>query len=250
MNAIPHRSPAQGVLTIVRLNWPMYVIASLVLAISLGGLALASSDWAWWLALATALGASWFLTGSLLASYWVYDFSSLYQWDWIKPLIAGTHVGKVLICHTGFDEVSQPLRKLHPEWDITVLDHFNPSTMTEPSIRRARKLHPPQPEDHATPFDRWPDFQADLVLGVLSIHELRSESERSAWFAESRRHLNPDGSVIVVEHARDFANFLAFGPGFLHFHALSSWQRCWESAGFRLAAHQRITPFIRVCLLQ
>lgn len=250
MTAIPDRSRAQGLLTIVRLNWPLYAAALLVLAVAVCTLTMAGSGWLRSFALLAVLGALWFLAGSLVVSFFVYDLSALYRWNWISPLLAGTHVEMVLVCHTGFDEISEPLRKLHPEWNIQVLDHFDPATMTEPSIRRARKLHPPRPGDLATPFDRWPDLRADLVLAVLSIHELRTDMERIAWFSECRRHLAPDGRLILVEHARDFANFLAFGPGFLHFHGVKSWQRCWDSAGFVLARQRRITPFVRVFLLK
>jgi hypothetical protein len=56
--------------------------------------------------------------------------------------------------------------------------------------------------------------------------------------------------VILVEHLRDPANFIAFGPGFLHFHSRRGWQRGWESAGFGLADEFRITPWVRVFVLR
>jgi hypothetical protein len=90
---------------------------------------------------------------------------------------------------------------------------------------------------------------ADLILGLLAIHELRSETERGLWFAEAKRCLRPDGRVVLVEHVRDMANFIAFGPGFVHFHSRADWRRCWETAGFHLADEFCVTPFIRIFVL-
>ena len=248
MTPNPDRSPAQGVLTIVRLNWPMYLAALLVLVASSCGIVAASGG----LRLAAsmvAIGCAWFLVGSLVVSFVVYDRSRLYRWEWLDQLLGDRDAADVIVCHTGFDEISDALRKLHPGWRIRVLDHFDPGTMTEPSIRRARKFRPPRPDDVAARFDQWPEIEGDVILGVLAIHELRSECERTRWFSECRHHLRVNGSVVIVEHVRDPANFLAFGPGFLHFHAVGSWRRCWEAAGFRSPRQFRITPFVRVFFL-
>jgi len=57
------------------------------------------------------------------------------------------------------------------------------------------------------------------------------------------------GRVVLDEHLRDTATFLAFGPGFLHFHSPASWRRCWEHAGFRSMDEFRVTPFVRIFVL-
>ena len=133
-----------------------------------------------------------------------------------------------------------------------MLDHYDESRMTETSIRRARQLYPPTPDTIRAPFDRWPveDGWADVVFGLLAIHELRSEAERGAWFAEARRSLLDHGRVVLVEHVRDLANFIAFGPGFLHFHSPASWRRAWESAGLQCREEFRVTPWVRVFVLE
>ena len=71
----------------------------------------------------------------------------------------------------------------------------------------------------------------------------------AAWFAEARRCLRPGGRIVLVEHVRDVANFLAFGPGFLHFHSPESWRHCWEKAGLRLSDRFRVTPWVRVFVI-
>ena len=73
----------------------------------------------------------------------------------------------------------------------------------------------------------------------------------AALFTELRRVLGPGGRVVVAEHLRDAANFLAFGPGFLHFHSRAHAGRA-ASRGRRFDIHAEfpITPFVRVFVLR
>lgn len=242
------RATWQGMWTIARLNWPFYAAAALVLAAATFGVFRVESSMVKLACGAAAAGSLYFLTVSLGVSHWVYDRSDLYRWDWLKRALPSEKPGHAIFCHSGFDEASVDLKnKLEvPTW--TVLDHYDPQKMTEASIRRARRLFPPTAETTHSAFDRWPlaDQTADVVFGLLAIHELRSEHERSAWFAEARRCLKPGGQVVIVEHTRDLANFLAFGPGFLHFHSATSWRRCWRREGFREIGEFRLTPWLRV----
>ncbi len=181
----------------------------------------------------------------------MYDRSDLYRWKWLGRVLGGAKIKRAIFCHAGFDEASESLRVHFPEVDWVVLDHYDEARMSEPSIQRARRLYPPTSETLAAAFDRWPtdDKSADAVLGLLAIHELRSEDERAAWFAEARRCLRPGGRVVVAEHTRDAVNFLAYGPGFLHFHSVASWRRSWERGGLRMAESFRVTPWIRIFIL-
>jgi hypothetical protein len=244
------RSHFAGMLAIIRYNWQFYLGAAGVIGI--GSIVVAGSfpPIFFWGALIGLLGAGWFLVGSLAASYWVYDRSPLYRWKWLDDLYSSAKPRDALICVAGFDEASSTLTSVMPETCFTVVDHYDAAIMTEPSISRARRAFPPGPESIAAPFDRWPALKADLILAPLAIHELRSESERSTWFAGARGALRPEGRIVVIEHVRDLANFLAFGPGFMHFHAMASWRSSWQSAGLELERHFRITPFVRVFVLR
>lgn len=244
-----NRSPLQGVRTVVRFNWPLYAAALLVLAAALVGTLTLLPAPAGWLAALIAAGACWFLVGSLGATHWIYDRSDLYRWAWLRKL-APTSSFRLLVCHTGFDEVSESLHHHFPRALIETLDHFDPSSMTEASIRRARALHPPSGKTLAAPFDQWPALEADLILAPLSIHELRTIEERTAWFRQARQALAPQGRIILVEHLRDLANFLAFGPGFVHFHSEKAWRASWTAAGLTLDHSFRLTPFVRVFVLK
>lgn len=238
-------------LTIARFNWPFYLTAgvllvgcSWVLATPRGMLATVTAG----LALA---GALYFFAGSLGISHLIYDRSDLYHWQWLERALRGATIRRAIFCHSGFDEASAALRAQLGDVEWVVLDHFDASRMTEASIRRARRLFPPVPGTLPAAFDRWPAAatSADVIFGLLAIHELRNEAERTAWFAECRRCLREGGRVVLVEHPRDVANFLAFGPGFLHFHAPSSWRRCWEAAGLRALDEFRVTPWVRVFVI-
>ncbi len=148
-------------------------------------------------------------------------------------------------------KLHQALRERFADSEWNTLDHYDPERMTEPSIHRARALFPPTPGTLACRYDAWPlpAESADVVFGLLAIHELRAEAERTAWFAEASRSLHNGGRVVLAEHMRGLANFLAFGPGFLHFHSLASWRRCWEAAGLRCLDHFPVTPFVQIIVL-
>ncbi|BCX48202.1 methyltransferase type 11 [Haloferula helveola] len=246
----PDRTRFAGMLAIVRYNWPFYLVATLVLVAATILIVSVSNPWIFWASMAAALGSLWFLAGSLVTSHWVYDRSPLYRWDWLRGLSGDPPPKEAIVCVSGFDEASEALGAVMPETSFTVLDHYDADRMTEASIHRARRAFPPGPDALAAPFDRWPEIHADLIVGPLSIHELRSDAERATWFSQAKDALNPGGRIVIVEHVRDLANFIAFGPGFMHFHPASSWQACWESAGLEPASQFRITPFVRVFVLQ
>jgi SAM-dependent methyltransferase len=245
------RSYWQGMMTIARFNWPFYVAAVLVLLATICGLLLLSAFANKIICGVALAGAAYFVLGSLGVSHLVYDRSDLYQWGWLDRAFRGLNIRQAIFCHSGFDETSAELREKFSKVSWQILDHFDEKQMTEASIRRARALFPPTLGTLPARYDVWPMAveSADLVLGLLAIHELRSEAERSLWFKESKRCLRPGGRVVLVEHVRDAANFFAFGPGFVHFHSPASWRRCWETAGFHLADEFRVTPFVRIFVL-
>lgn len=245
------RGPWQGMISIIRFNWPFYLAAVVVAAMAAAGILWHENGWWKWGCVLALAGVLYFLIISTGVSHWIYDRSDLYRWKWLGRALGDGKLNDAIFCHAGFDEASSALRERFPNATWVVLDHYDEATMSEPSIQRARRLFPPTPETLSAAFDRWPlaDNSADAVLGLLAIHELRSEDERAAWFAEARRCLRPGGRVVLAEHTRNAANFLAFGPGFLHFHSAASWRRSWDRAGLRLADGFRVTPWIRIFIL-
>jgi SAM-dependent methyltransferase len=90
-----------------------------------------------------------------------------------------------------------------------------------------------------------PDKCADAVFLLMAAHEVRDPAVRGSLFLEVARVLAPSGRLVVVEHVRDLANALAFGPGALHFYAPSTWRDAGSGAGLKLTDELRLTPFVR-----
>ncbi|HKO19228.1 MAG TPA: hypothetical protein VJU82_10120, partial [Acidobacteriaceae bacterium] len=64
------------------------------------------------------------------------------------------------------------------------------------------------------------------------------------------RVLVPSGELVLMEHARDWKNFLAFGPGFLHFFSRKEWRKIALESGFMVQTEVAMTPFVHVYVLR
>jgi SAM-dependent methyltransferase len=254
----------RGVRQIVRFNWPFYAAAAAAVVIAppvIARLPLPAAAHGLLYA-ATGVAGLWIAT-SLVASWIVYDRSPLMRWDWL-PRALGFHPGAWINIHAGLDESTPALRALFGAARGRVFDMFDAAEMTEPSIARAR-LSSQSALRQGTPGKVARDLVAEAAdyrrlpvatgtieaaLLLLSAHELRTDEARLALFTELRRVLGPGGRVVVAEHLRDAANFLAFGPGFLHFHSRRTWTRCFSRTRFDIHAEFPITPFVRVFVLR
>ena len=246
------RSNYEGVAKIIRFNTRFYIgsaagLTAAMLVLKLFPLPL-------WLRagviLATALMLFWTLS-SILVSWYVYDHAGVMRWEWLRPSLRHEPQRWANI-HAGLDESTAWLRRLLPGTDGIVVDIYDPRTMTEPSIAKARLAYPAKEpfqvgSAEALPF---PDADRDAIFLLFAAHELRDLGRRTQLLREAHRVLKADGQIVLVEHLRDFANFLAFGPGFLHFHTGRSWLSSIHDAGLRVVQQRGVTPFVRCFTLR
>lgn len=245
----------RGVRQIVRFNWPFYAVAAAALAIAPPLIVRLPLPGAVRLVLLAATGlAGFWVAASLIASWIVYDRSPLMRWEWL-PRALGFQPEAWINIHSGLDESTPKVRVLLGERG-RVFDMFDPEEMTEPSIARVRRVRLRSlrelRRDEQVDFRHLPvpNGTIEAALLLLSAHELRTDAARIALFTELRRVLGPGGRVVVAEHLRDAANFLAFGPGFLHFHTRRTWTRCFARTRFDIHTEFPITPFVRVFVLR
>ena len=244
------RKPLQGVSNIVRFNWHFY-------ALSLGFLMILAIAYSFSTAPLRVLTAILFfgvlltISITLIVSFYVYDWSNLYKLDWLDGFPLRENAAIVNI-NAGFDETSELLQDKFKNSKLTVFDFYDPQKHTEISIERARRAYPPYPNTQLMTTGKLPltDDFADRIFAVLSAHEIRNDDERAVFFAEIRRVLKRDGQVIVTEHLRDTANFLAYNVGFFHFHSKAKWRKTFAAAELKLTKEIKITPFISTFILE
>lgn len=243
------RQAMQGVWTVVRFNWHLHAAALALTFLLLAGSMMLDGPAAV-AAITAGLGVLGSVALSLLATWWAYDASGLYQMDWLRSEFSGPCRGAHI--HAGFDELSGFLESLFPETSWLVYDFYDPAKHTEISIRRARMTRPPAPGTVSVRTDALPlpDAFLDRVLLFLAAHEVRNHEERVAFFREIRRVLNAGGRVIVTEHLRDAANIAVYSAGAWHFHTRREWLRTFEEAGFRVARTFRNNHFITTFVLE
>lgn len=246
------RGRFEGMANVVRFNWTLYVVgACAVMAAVLMALWLPIPLWMRWLAWTGAAGAAYLLLASLVVSHWIYDRSRLYAFEWARHW-AGDGAKCVVNLHSGFDETSEGLGRVFGDARLIILDFYDRERMTEASIARARlyqaKTAPAwlAPMTRSTRVSALPlkDDEADAVFAILAAHEIREPADRAAFFAQVRRVLRPGGRFILLEHLRDPANFIAFGPQFVHFYSRRTWVDLGRGADLDLVHEERVTPFI------
>ncbi len=241
------RRKFQGVLNILSFNRHFYIIGIGLLAVLLVIHLLADLP-----AIVFWLIVSAFLYGlimPLIVSAYVYDFSGYYKLDWLKKLIREDQGVKLIInINAGFDETSFIIKNKFPHADLKVFDFYNVEQHTEPAIVRARKVSLVYPDTQQIASNSIPlnDNTVDIVFLLSAAHEMRSHDEKIQFLKECHRLCKPDGKAIMVEHLRNFPNFLAFSVGFTHFFSRSAWKDAFERAGFSSFQETKFTPFMSI----
>lgn len=196
-----------------------------------------------------AVLASYQTLASLIASHWVYDLSPLHHWRWLAEIVPDPKT--ILNVLAGYDETSDPLQRTYPAAKVNVVDFYRDLGKRESSIQRAQKLFPSKEKPVSTNLTAWPieDRSIDLVLLAFAAHEARDKESRDRLFGEVSRVVSVSGAIVLVEHLRDKLNFLAYGPGYMHFLPEVEWLRCASAANLKLVKQFKITPFVNVFVL-
>ena len=238
------RKPFQGVMNVVRFNWHFYIIAGSVILSLLVGAWYVDDIWRL-LLLAVAAIAAFTLTVSLLATYYIYDLSDLYNFTWLKRY--QPHSGDAILnVNAGFDETSDLLADKFPEASLHVADFYDPNLHTEVSIKRARIAYPPHPgtvnvETASLPYE---DDAFDMIFVIFAAHEIRNSEERRQFFRELKRVSKPKARIFVTEHLRDLSNFLVYTIGFMHFYSHKEWIEIFDDTQLDLLKEVKTTPFV------
>ena len=241
------RRKFQGVLNILSFNRHFYVIG-------LGALLLLFAsrwmvNWSPGVFVIVIVAFLYGLIMPLIVSAWVYDYSGFYEFQWMKQQISEEEkLYQLVNINAGFDETSFIIHHLFPQADLRVFDFYNAQQHTEPAIVRARKVSMvyPNTQTIASNVIPVPDASVDVVFLLSAVHEIRSHEEKIQFLKECRRICKPQGKVIMVEHLRDFPNFLAFSVGFTHFFSRATWKNAFERAGFATFKETKFTPFMSV----
>jgi Methyltransferase domain len=262
LTAIPVRGRYQGVLQILHFNWRMYLAAA-------GGLAAAALAWpllpvAGRAALVAGFApAVFWMVASLAVSHYVYDRFPIYDLHWLERALTSAPRRWINI-HAGWDETSGVLKAIFPDAVGEAVDLYDPRVMTEASIRQAKQARearqlqqamlanraaiPSIPARYdALPFE---NGTVDAAFAIFAVHELRRREQRVKFFGEVRRVLTANGELVVMEHARDAWNFLAFGPGFLHFFARREWRDAALAAGLTVRTEFDLTQFVHAFVMR
>lgn len=239
----PLRQPLQGTINIIRFNWPLYTIAfGLAMVLVIFGCLNSSGKYICLIA-ASAIFLPVLL--SLLTSWWVYDYSPLYQLPWIHQF-KEQPTDVIVNINAGFDETSDTIKATLPYQHFYIFDFYNPDIHTEASIKRARKRYPAPEETRMIQTHNIPlnDNSVDKIFVIFSAHEIRDEAERILFFRELHRILKQGGRIFLTEHLRDIPNLLAYNIGFFHFYPRNLWQRTIKQSGLHIVQQQKTTPFV------
>ncbi len=243
-----------GAVRIFLYNWPVYLATWTGAVLAFGSLAWLPRGMVPIVAILAAGALAWSAL-SLAVSFHVYDRSALTAGKWIPALLARSpraeEATRWASVHAGLDaEIA--LEGAMPGSCVAHLDIFDERYMTAPSIKRARERtareHPATPSSPVALS--LADGACDAVIVAFTAHEIRDAAAREKFFDEVRRALRPGGRAVLVEHVRDWANFLAFGPGFLHFLPRREWLRLAEHSQLAIASERRVTPFVMVLSLE
>ena len=241
------RRKFQGVLNILSFNRHFYVFGLIALTIIIISYLIFSwSNLLFWIVILVFLYG---LIMPLIISAYVYDFSGYYKFNWLKNFnLTDSQDKQILNINAGFDETSFIIKNYFPKSNLKVFDFYNAKQHTELAIIRARKVSLVYPNTQQIISSTIPlkDDSVDLIFLLSAAHEIRSQNEKIQFLKECHRVCKSNANVIMIEHLRDFSNFVAFSVGFTHFFSMKTWRNAFKEAGFKTFTEQKFTPFMSI----
>lgn len=241
------RRKFQGVLNILSFNRHFYVYGLIALTLIISSYLI--FNWSSLLFWIVILAFLYGLLMPLIISAYVYDFSGYYDLKWLKNLkLTDSKDNQILNINAGFDETSFIIKNHFPKSDLKVFDFYNADKHTEPAIIRARKVSLVYPNTQRISANTisLKDNSVDIIFLLSAAHEIRSQKEKIEFLKECHRICKLDAKVIMIEHLRDFPNFIAFTIGFTHFFSKKTWRNSFIGAGFTTFNEQKFTPFMSI----
>lgn len=229
-------------------NWRLYAVTAF--AVLIAAAILVSTGSPFWLRCFASLGivvALWYTVASVWAFHLMFDRSELLDGQWLHAELPQPPKDWVQI-NAGLGETTIQLQNVFPNATGKLIDIYDSESMTEPAITLAREQLAASGMAVSAKCDALPvdDNQTALALVMLAAHEIRNRGARERFFRELARIVSSSGKVIVVEHLRDLAATLAFGPGMFHFFPRREWIELGTLVNLKLERERAITPFVRV----
>jgi SAM-dependent methyltransferase len=179
---------------------------------------------------------------AVATTWWVFGARAERRWAWVEATAGRPR--RWLNLTTGFDDSTATLRR-RLDADGRAVDVFDPTIDHEPALRRARRRYPvgsvsvaPSALEAAIETGVF-----DTVFLLMAAHETHG-AQRQALFRVAARTLRPEGRLVLVEHLRDIANLVAFGPGAMHFATRADWLAVAAESRLTLVEETRLTPFV------
>ncbi|MEO8516931.1 MAG: methyltransferase [Flavobacterium sp.] len=244
------RKSFQGIGNVVKFNWHFYVLALILLIVLLTSTLFINSNYTiYCFVMAAVVFIPTFI--SLLVTYYIYDYSDIYEIEYLNELNISQE-DKLVNIHAGFDEFSFAIAEKFKTQNLSVFDFYNPKKHTEISIERARKVSSvfPNTQSIETSTIRLEPESVATIFVLFSAHEIRNLQERIVFFKQMEKALHKNGQIIVMEHLRDLPNFIAYTIGFFHFLSKSEWEKTFQYSNLSIQKEMKITPFISVFILQ
>lgn len=244
------RKPFQGVGNVVIFNWHFYILALLLLILVLTSTLFIDANYRiYCFAMAAFIFIPTFI--SLLVTYYIYDYSGIYEMEYLNELNILAE-DKLVNINAGFDEFSFTITEKFKNQNLSVFDFYNPEKHTEISIERARKVSSVFPNTQCIETSHIPlePKSVATIFVLFSAHEIRNLEERIVFFQQMEKSLHENGQIIVMEHLRDFSNFIAYTIGFFHFFSKSEWKKTFQHSNLSIKKEIKVTPFVSVFILQ